>query len=345
MLATRLAAHRPGLLLWLALLAGASGCGERAADSATEARLPAAEAPPVERAPLVVGYSALRISLPLFVAEARGLFATHGVRVELRRYDTAQPLVEELVDGRIDAGGYAAVPIVITVAERAHQRVRVATAIVEDEDHPISALLRGAGRTELASVADLRGRRVGVLPTLAYQRWLALVLEDAGVDPDDVSVVPLAPPLQVQTLAAGGVDALFTGDPMATAALATGAGERLGGAAPVPAALHGPHVFGTFLVADAVATERPDDVAALLAALDEAIALVHADPGAAREAMSTFVREPERPHVALYPDALYLTSAAFDDARFRAEVERAARLGLVTAAPDVAGWALSAEAR
>jgi NitT/TauT family transport system substrate-binding protein len=306
--------------------------------------VPAPEVPAPERPPLVVGYSALRISLPIFVAEQRGLFAARGVRVELRRYDTAQPLVEELVDGRIDAGGYAAIPIVLTVATRADRRVRVATGLVEDEAHPVSALLRRAGRAELAAISDLRGRRVGVLPTLAYTRWLEIVLRDAGVDPADVSVVPLAPPLQVQTLAAGGVDALFTGDPMATAALASGAGERLGAAAPVPLALHGPHVFGTFLVGDAVATERADEIAALLAALDEAIGVVNADPAGAREAMTSYVREPERPHVALYPDALYLPSRALDGARFADEVRRAASLGLVDAAPDVSGWTLSGAA-
>ena len=55
---------------------------------------------PEARPPLEVGYSALRISLPIFVAERRGLFARHGVRVRLRRYETAQPLVEEVLDGR-----------------------------------------------------------------------------------------------------------------------------------------------------------------------------------------------------------------------------------------------------
>ena len=111
-----------------------------------------------ETPPIVVGWSALRISLPIFVADRDGLFEEHGVRVELRRYETAQPLVEELVDGRIDAGGYAALPIVLTVAARAEQRVRVATALVEDEAHPISYLLRRR-ELPLGSIAELRGRR------------------------------------------------------------------------------------------------------------------------------------------------------------------------------------------
>ncbi len=299
---------------------------------------PASTAPP---ATLVVGYSALRISLPIFVADQRGIFARHGLRVDLRRYDTAQPLVEELVDGRIDAGGYAALPIVMTVAGQAHQGVRIATGMVEDQAHPVSALLRRAGGPPIESVADLRGHRVGVLPTLAYTAWLDLVLRHAGVDPGEVTVVPIAPPQQVSSLAEGNVDALFTGDPMATAAVASGAGERLGPLAPVPDALGGPQVFGTFLVTEDVARARPADVAALLASLDEAIAEIARDPSTAADAMLPFVREPERPQVRLYPPASYLTSSELTSERLSAETRRIGELGLAASVPDVSGWSLA----
>lgn len=299
---------------------------------------PAVSAP---AAPLVVGYSALRISLPIFVADQRGLFARHGVQVELRRYETAQPLVEEVLDGRVDAGGYAALPIVMTVAERAHHGVRLATGMIEDEAHPVSALIRRVDGPTLTSVADLRGRRVGVLPTLAYTAWLDLVLRHAGVDPAEVTVVPIAPPLQVSSLAEGNVDALFTGDPMATAAIASGVGERFGPAAPVPDAIGGAQVFGTFLVTEDVARARPIEVAALLAALDEAIAEIERDPTAAADAMLGFVRESERAHVRLYPLASYLTSTEFDGARLSIETRRIEELGLAPAVPDVAEWSLA----
>src|SRR5208283_1233650 len=55
---------------------------------------------------LMIGVSTLRISLPVFVAAEHGLFAKHGLDVELRRFETAQPLADELAAGRLDAGGY-----------------------------------------------------------------------------------------------------------------------------------------------------------------------------------------------------------------------------------------------
>lgn len=313
-----------GVLVTLALVA--SACSEATAE-------------PTE---LEVGYCALRISLPLFVAEREGLFQKHGLDVRLRRYETAQPLVEELLDGRLGAGGYAALPIVLTAASRDGSRAHFATAMMEDREHPISALLRRPGEGAIRSPADLRGRSVGILPTVAYRRWLEAILRHAGVDPAEVRVSPIAPPLQAGALAGGGVDALFTNDPMATAIVRSGVGEPVIDA-PVPTALGGSLAFGTFLIHPRLLRERPEDARRLIAALDEAIGFIEADQDAARAHMLHYVRAAERPHVSRYPDARYLPSAEATDALFTDEVRRSHELGIVEAPLDVSGLRVSAE--
>ena len=146
---------------------------------------------------MVIGVSTLRISLPVFVAEQHGLFAKHGIDAEMRRFDTAQPLADELGAARIDAGGYVAFPILFGPGAPP-PRVRILTAVVEDASHPLSYLLvkKGSG---LRGVAALRGRRIGILPTAAYRDWLTAILRHDGLRPDDVSIVPLAPPLRRST--------------------------------------------------------------------------------------------------------------------------------------------------
>lgn len=70
-----------------------------------------AAVPPSATFPEVtIGYSQLRISLPIFVAAERGLFAKHGLAVTLRPYDTAQPMVQALAEGKLDLAGYSALP-------------------------------------------------------------------------------------------------------------------------------------------------------------------------------------------------------------------------------------------
>jgi len=292
---------------------------------------------------LRIGYSALRISLPVFVAKERGLFEEHGLDIELKRYETAQPLVEEVLDERVLAGGFAALPIVFTAASRDAAEVRLALGMVEDAAHPVSSLLRRAGDTSISSVSDLRGKTVGILPTVAYRHWLEAMLVHAGVPLSEVSIVALAPPQQTAALEHGGVDALFTNDPMATATVESGVGVSVGDVAPVTAVSGGSLVFGSFLVSPRLARERPRVVGRLLRALDEATRLIHEDQRAARQAMVRYVRAPERPYVARYPDARYLTSAEFDDGALSGAVQSMVDLGVLPGPRDVSGWTLRAE--
>jgi len=270
---------------------------------------------------MVIGVSTLRISLPVFVAEQHGLFAKHGIDAEVRRFDTAQPLADELGAGRIDAGGYVAFPILFGPGAPP-PKVKILTAIVEDAAHPLSYLLvkKGSG---LRGVAALRGRRIGILPTAAYRRWLEAILLHDGLRPQDVSIVPLAPSLEADALAGGGVDALFSGDPMATAAIARGIAEPATDTPDVPRVLGDPFLFGTFAVTEDFAQKNPERTRALAAALDEAITLISADPAVGTGAMKPYVRESERPFVDRYPAARYLRSGEISAAQLDRALELA----------------------
>jgi ABC-type nitrate/sulfonate/bicarbonate transport system substrate-binding protein len=253
-----------------------------------------------------IGVSTLRISLPVFVALERGLFTKRGLVMDVHRFDTAQPLADELAAGRIDAGGYVAFPILFP-PNAPPPRIRVLTAIVEDAAHPISYLLvkKGSG---LRGTSSLRGKRVGILPTIAYKEWLEEILRHDHIALTEVTVEPIAPALEIDALANGGVDALFTGDPMATAALVRGVAEPLTDSPDVPRVLGDPFPFGTFAVTEELATQRAAELRAIREALDEAIGMIEADPAIGRAAMSPYVRETERPFIEKYPPARYLRS-------------------------------------
>ncbi len=279
---------------------------------------------------VIVGVSSLRISLPVFVAAQRGLFAKHGVDVVLRPFDTAQPLPDELAAGRIDAGGYVAFPILFGPTAPA-PHLRVLTAVVEDAAHPLTWLLvkKGSG---LHGTAALRGRKIGILPTVAYKQWLEAVLRHDGVGLDEVTVLPIAPGLEIDALERGGIDALFTGDPMATSALSRGVAEPATDTPDVPRVLGDPFLFGTFAVTEQLATSKPALAHGLRDALDEAISILEADPAEGPRSMAPYVRESERPFVERYPRTRFLRSSQVG----RDQLESALRLaGGRAAAADV----------
>lgn len=325
---------RSSLLVPLLLLAAA--CAPPGSPPSPSAA-PHPQSPSSARIRIAIGYSALRISLPVFVAQERGYFRAHGLEVTLRRYDTAQPLVEEVLDGRLDAGGYAAIPIVMIASARDGSTARLATALIEDAAHPISVLLARTGEGAPRRVAELGGRRVGILPTIAYRKWFEAILRADGVDLASVHIVPLPPAQQLQQLDDGAIDALFTGDPMATAAIARGVGTSLG-PAPVPRALGGRVLFGTFLLTKRLVDERPEVAARIVAALDEAIARIALEPTVAYAAMTPYVRDTERALVARYPAPLYIDSRGLTPALLRDELALEARTGILEQAIDASAW-------
>lgn len=286
---------------------------------------------------LVIGASALRISLPVFVAARDRLFRAHGLDVEVRRYSTAQPMMDDVALGHIDAGGYVAYPIVFLASRRATRPPRVVTSLVEDHDHRLSYVLGRIG-SGLHFPADARGKRIGILPTVAYRRWLIAILGSVGITPEQVTIVPVEPPLQNQMLRDNGVDMLFTNDPMATAILATNAGEVIDDGPPCSQRLGEPFDFGTFALSGELVEQSPDLARRLVDTLADAVARVRADPAGARRAMAAFIRPDEQAYVDRYPLSRYLDAREFGPAQLAAAFTHNRQLGILQQDPHVQVW-------
>ena len=86
-----------------------------------------------EQTNVTIGYSALRISLPVFVAYENDYFEDEGLNVKLERYETAQPLMEALVSGEVDIAGYTALPITFNCMLKSNKDLYFVTAMMEDK--------------------------------------------------------------------------------------------------------------------------------------------------------------------------------------------------------------------
>ena len=196
-----------------------------------------------EDANLVLGYAALRISLPIYVADDRGLFEKYGIHVRLQKYDTAQPMIDALVSGKISAGGYSASPITFSAMARSKVKLIFLTALMEDQAHRISSLIV-TDTSGIHSLSDLAHKRIGILPTRAYEVWIRLILTQNGVDPDSVIIQQVPPSLEPDALVSGSIQALFTNDPGATNALTRPGTKLLVTDALVPKYIYEPFYLG-----------------------------------------------------------------------------------------------------
>ncbi|GBF35165.1 ABC transporter substrate-binding protein [Desulfocucumis palustris] len=252
-----------------------------------------------------IGYSRLIISLPVFVAEERGIFRENGLDVELEGFDTAQPLMDALLAGQLDVAGYTAFPITFNGQVRSKKQLYYLTALVEDDKHPISMLMVKKD-SPVSGINDLRGRRIGILPTVAYKAWLNMILQENGISPDEVVIQTLAPALTASSLDSGAVDAVFSNDPAVTTTLQKGIGRLLYQGAIVPKYLWSPLPFGSFNVSKEFADKDPDMVERIAKSLDEAIEFIDANPREAKKMMAGFVSDTEKPFVENYSDPRYL---------------------------------------
>lgn len=254
-----------------------------------------------------IGYSQLRISLPVFVAKEKGIFEKNGLDVELEMFDTAQPLMDALVGGKLDVAGYTAFPITFNGQIRSKKDLYYATAIMEDDKHPISMFVVKKDST-ISSIKDLKGKKIGILPTLAYKVWLETVLKENGISASEVEIQQVAPAMTPSALEAGTVDAMFTNDPAVTTCIQKGIGKLLYDGAIVPQYMWSPFPFGSFNMTKDFVEKNPDVANRIVKSLDEAIDYINSNQQDSKKIMANYLPEAQKPFVESYPDALFLKS-------------------------------------
>lgn len=257
---------------------------------------------------IMIGTNYLRISLPVFVAQGSGIFQKNGLNVELQFFETAQPLMDALCGGKLDIAGYTAFPITFAGQARSKTELNYTTAMLEDDAHPISMFVVKAD-SNITSLAELKGKKIGILPTYAYKVWLELVLKQNGIQPEEVTIQQVAPALSATTLQSGGVDVLFTNDPAVTVTVQKGIGKILIPGAVVPKYLGKPFFFASFNMTKSFVNKNPDSAKKIVKSLDEAIAFIHANPAEAKKIMAQFLPEAQRGMAGKFADSLYLPSA------------------------------------
>ena len=162
---------------------------------------------------VVAGKSSLA-HLPLTLAEQLGYFRSEGLLVEVQDAGTSQRALDLLTEGgaEVCAGGFDHALLL-------HARGQPQQAFVLQARAP--QLVVGVSLRSMPgyrSPPDLLGKRIGVAePGSAASLLARLVLSRAGLAPDDVVLVDVAPQAAVAALRTGHVDALVQPEPVMSA--------------------------------------------------------------------------------------------------------------------------------
>lgn len=237
-------------------------------------------APVIPHRPLRLGFLPLTDAAPLIVAEHRGLFKNHGLRVTLQREIGWATIREKIIYGELDAVHAPAPMLWATQNGLDCAPCEVLTALVLNLHGNALALSRALWDAGVRDGATLRvhareRRRqqpltLGVVFRHSSHHLLLLSwLRAAGLDPArDVRIVVVPPAQMFRNLVAGTIDGYCAGEPWNTLAVREGAGW-----CPAWSAAQAPgHVEKVLMVTARFANTRSAGHLALVAALAEACA-------------------------------------------------------------------------
>src|SRR5512133_2995100 len=170
---------------------------------------------PAPRERLVLGTVHLPALGLVYVAQAKGYFAAHGLDVEQRRFTSGRDATTALGAGRIDAATAFVTPVVLRAGHDASLRVLTTLHASTGNTRLVARGDRG-----IAAPRDLAGKRVGVPRNTNAEYFLDVLLAWSGVPDREVRRVDLRPDAAAAALGAGEVDAVAIWGPHADRAKA-----------------------------------------------------------------------------------------------------------------------------
>jgi NitT/TauT family transport system substrate-binding protein len=218
------------------IAAGAQGVALNCSPSSPAGTPPAAAsdpvtpvAPPADALKVTMGYVPAAIFAPVFVAKELGYFAEQGLDVSLESLPGGSDMVALTATGDFDAGIGGAGPAFWNAMELGLPLKVIAPGHAEGNPVATPLMISKAACESgaIASVADLKGKKVSVNARGATEYWLSQALGTAGLTLDDVELLTLAFPDAVAALQSGALDAAMVGEPLATSAEQEGIAVRL----------------------------------------------------------------------------------------------------------------------
>jgi ABC-type nitrate/sulfonate/bicarbonate transport system substrate-binding protein len=215
--------------------------------------------------PIIVGVTSNLAGFAVLAAQEKGFFAKNGVDVKIEIRNTGSELSKGLraSEFQFAPAAFSNVPAALErgLNVRAVVSFGGATYLRSTSDNMVAIV--AADRSGIKSVADLKGKKVGVTFGTTGDLYLQQILKESGLSVDDVERINVAPPSMTSVLDTGGVDAVVTWDPYTYRTLnkVTGSNEvkRGGGYVCLCAMLHGDP---DFIASNAEATQKMVDAIA-----------------------------------------------------------------------------------
>jgi ABC-type nitrate/sulfonate/bicarbonate transport system substrate-binding protein len=163
---------------------------------------------------LVLAVSRGPVSLPVYVAQAKGYFEGAGLTVRVSDCSSGRHCLELMMQGQAQVA--TAAELAVTLASFKRQDLAI-IGTTSTSSHQIKLVARSS--SGIHRPADLKGRRVAYVAASSSQYFLDTWGTFHGIDPKDMTRLPLEPDRMVEALKERRVDALAVWEPHASNAI------------------------------------------------------------------------------------------------------------------------------
>ena len=218
-------------------------------------------------------------TLPMYVAQQEGLFAKHGVNVEFIPVASAPERDQLLAAGGADGTINETLAVMLFNKENVQmQVVRYALRPTETKGH---FFILASAKSGISSTEGLKGVEIGVSQGTVIEYVTERLLQADGFTSDQIKTVAVPKiPDRMALLASGELKAGVMPDPLASLVVSQG------GVIVVDDSNHPEYGFSVISFRNAVIDSNPKAIKGFLAAIEEATALLNAEPAKYKNVLS-----------------------------------------------------------
>lgn len=209
-------------------------------------------------------------TLPMYVADTEGLFAKHGVTVELVPVASAPERDQLLAAGQVDGAINETLAVMLFNKDAIQmQAVRYALRPVEGYGH---FFILASGKSGITDTQGLKGVEIGVSQGTVIEYVTERLLQAEGLTADEIKTIAVPKiPDRMALLGSGELAAGVLPDPLASLAISQGAISVLDDSK------YPEYGFSIYAFRKESIDSNPEAIRAFLAAIEEASGLINQD--------------------------------------------------------------------
>lgn len=210
-------------------------------------------------------------TLPMYVAEAEGLFTKYGVTVELIPVASAPERDQLLAAGQADGTINETLAVMLFNKDTVQMQV-VSYALRPGEGYPHFRIL-ASSQSGITLSTELKGVEIGVSQGTIIEYVTERLLKTQGLAPEEIKTIAVPKiPDRMALLGSGELTAAVLPDPLASLAMSQGAANVLDDS------MNPEYGFSVYSFRKEVIDNSPEAVKAFLAAIEEARLRINPDP-------------------------------------------------------------------